>query len=297
MPTAQALTQLEIVILGAGPAGLATARLLHLNGVRARVFEKDADRLARTQGGSLDLGEDNGLRTLAAAGLMGEFEKAVRPQGQHTNYFGTDGALLLSTDESDEDEIRPEIDRLELRSLLLDSLPHGTVEWGREITSVEVTENRWRVGFEGGDTIEADLVIGADGVNSRTRPTITDEVPAYIGVTFIAGEISHPSPGSYAAEIVGEGAGLCSGTTGHSCASATATARSASTSPSAATRTRTASPGPCSGIPASSAANWTASSRNGLPECAASSTRWTPGSSGGPSTPFPHGSTGGSTPA
>ncbi|SNT53802.1 FAD binding domain-containing protein [Streptosporangium subroseum] len=123
MPTAQALAQLEIVILGAVPAGLATARLLHLHGVRARVLEKDADRLARTQGGSLDLGEGNGLRTLAAAGLMGEFEKVVRPQGQHTNYFDTDGALLLSTDESDEDEIRPEIDRLELRSLLLDSLP------------------------------------------------------------------------------------------------------------------------------------------------------------------------------
>ncbi|SNT53796.1 hypothetical protein SAMN05216276_105718 [Streptosporangium subroseum] len=66
-----------------------------------------------------------------------------------------------------------------------------------------MTGNRWRVGFEGGDTIEADLVIGADGINSRTRPAITDEVPAYTGVTFIAGEISHPSPGSYAAEIVG----------------------------------------------------------------------------------------------
>ena len=67
MPTPETLKQLHIVIAGAGPAGLATARLLHLNGIGVTVLERDADRSARTQGGSLDLGEDGGLRVLAAA--------------------------------------------------------------------------------------------------------------------------------------------------------------------------------------------------------------------------------------
>ncbi|GAA5012354.1 FAD-dependent oxidoreductase [Actinopolymorpha pittospori] len=211
MPTPHALADLDIAILGAGPAGLATARLLHLRGVRARVYERDADRTARTQGGSLDLGGATGLRALAAAGLTSAFDEVARPQGQHTSYFDTDGTLLLSTDASDEEETRPEIDRRELRSLLLDSLPDGAVRWGHAVVSVQPRGSRWRVGFESGAAIEADLVIGADGIRSRARPLLTDQAPAYTGVTFIAGEIARPLPGSYAAEVVGEGAGLVIG--------------------------------------------------------------------------------------
>ncbi|MEW2505829.1 NAD(P)/FAD-dependent oxidoreductase [Amycolatopsis sp. NPDC047767] len=211
MPTPAGLKELDIVIAGAGPAGLAAARLLHLNGVGVKVLERDADRSARTQGGSLDLGEDGGLRVLAAAGLAGAFTRLARPQGQRTSYFDTDGNLLLATDESDEDEVRPEIDRLQLRSLLLDSLPAGTVEWGRALTSVERRGERWRLALAQGETVDADLVIGADGIGSRTRPAVAREAPVYTGVTFIAGEITHPRPGSYAAEVVGEGSGLVLG--------------------------------------------------------------------------------------
>jgi 2-polyprenyl-6-methoxyphenol hydroxylase-like FAD-dependent oxidoreductase len=198
----------DIAILGAGPAGLAMARLLHLRGIACTVYERDADRRARTQGGSLDLGSKSGLRTITACGLAEEFQRYARPQGQHTNYFDRHGTLLLETDARDEREARPEIDRLELRTMLLDSLPADAVRWGSEVTGVSRVGSRWRIALSNGDHVDADLVIGADGINSRTRPLVTDVAPAYTGVTLIAGAIARPRPDSRAAELVGEGAGL-----------------------------------------------------------------------------------------
>jgi 2-polyprenyl-6-methoxyphenol hydroxylase-like FAD-dependent oxidoreductase len=127
----------DIAILGAGPAGLAAARLLHRRGIDCDVYERDAAQHARTQGGSLDLGPESGLRAITACGLTEEFERHARSQGQHTNYFDRHGTLLLETDAADEREVRPEIDRLELRTMPLDSLPAGTVRWGKDVSAVD----------------------------------------------------------------------------------------------------------------------------------------------------------------
>ena len=202
----------ETVVVGAGPVGLATAVLLRTRGIKTRVLERDADRSARTQGGSLDLGAHSGLQTIAAAGLMPEFERLARPQGQRTRYFDTNGNLLLATDERDEDEFRPEIDRRQLRSLLLDALPPDLIEWGCRVTAVEPVGDRWRVHVEGSAPVEADVVIGADGLNSKVRRAVTDQTPTYTGVTFLGGDISAPAAGSFATELVGEGMGLVIGT-------------------------------------------------------------------------------------
>lgn len=198
----------DIAILGAGPAGLALARLLHLDGVECAVYERDADQHARTQDGSLDLGAERGLRTIAACGLTEEFDRYARPQGQHTNYFDQHGTLLLETDAKDEGRgaagDRPAGAAHDAAGLTA----RRHLRWGREVVSVSRAENRWRMVFSNGEHVDADLVIGADGINSHTRPLVTEVAPAYTGVTLIAGAVTQPRPDSYAAELVGEGAGL-----------------------------------------------------------------------------------------
>ncbi|WP_164076144.1 FAD-dependent monooxygenase, partial [Stenotrophomonas maltophilia] len=49
-----------IAIIGGGLGGLTLARILHLNGIMATVFELDAHPLARPQGGSLDMHAETG---------------------------------------------------------------------------------------------------------------------------------------------------------------------------------------------------------------------------------------------
>ena len=85
-----------------------------------------------------------------------------------------------------DDEANPEIDRGQLRGLLLDALPPGTLRWGTRLRGVTARDDgRHDLALDGGETLTADLVVGADGVWSRVRPLLSDARPHYEGVTFV----------------------------------------------------------------------------------------------------------------
>ena len=84
---------------------------------------------------------------------------------------------------------RPEIDRGPLRNILLDSLQPETVVWDSHIISLESTNDTWKIVFQNGNITFADIVIGADGANSKIRPFVTSIKPFYSGVTVLEGNI------------------------------------------------------------------------------------------------------------
>jgi 2-polyprenyl-6-methoxyphenol hydroxylase-like FAD-dependent oxidoreductase len=170
---------LRIAIVGAGPAGLALARILHVHGIASAVYERDAAPHARSQGGTLDLHPESGQYALEAAGLAEQFHALARSEGEEHKIMSPAGELLVHHEPATPGG-RPEIDRADLRDLLVRSLPATTVHWGARVVDVELTGAAARLRLADGSTRECDLLVGADGGRSVLRPRLTDAPTAYL---------------------------------------------------------------------------------------------------------------------
>ncbi|KAH9903099.1 monooxygenase FAD-binding protein [Cubamyces lactineus] len=181
----------RIAIIGGGPGGLVLLLTLLKRGVNATLYERGTDKNARAHlGGMLDLIWESGQRALRENGLEEAFIATSRSgDGEETTICGKDGVPLYRRKEAAPEagnlqQARPEIDRRVLRDLLLGAVPADSVKWDHALVSAQpLGSGQHELTFSNGPATIVDLLVGADGANSRVRRLVSPATPLYHGIT------------------------------------------------------------------------------------------------------------------
>lgn len=181
----------KVAIIGGGPVGLTMTRLLQQKGVEVTVYERDQDAQTRIWGGTLDLHKISGQEALKKAGLLEKYYATAIPMG--IVFADEQGQVLHTRKPTPENQYdNPEINRNQLRTILLDSLTPDTVVWDRKLIHLEVHNGEWLLQFENQSDATADFVIVANGGMSKARSYVTDTEIEETGSFIIQGDVPQP---------------------------------------------------------------------------------------------------------
>ena len=174
----------RIAIIGAGLGGTAAATLLHRAGFDVNAYEQ-APSFSRL-GAGIHL-SPNVTRVLRALGLESEMRRIGLQPAAFTSKLWDTGEKTLDLRLGDEAEARYGapymiMHRGDFQELLVSTVPARTIQFDRRLTGLTPKASTVDLTFHNGERVEADLVIGADGVNSRVREILLGpEPPLYTG--------------------------------------------------------------------------------------------------------------------
>jgi len=161
----------HVVIVGSGIGGLFTANALVAHGIPVAVYEQ-APEIGEVGAGVFLT--PNGVRHLQRIGLGPAVEQWGARVGHGSHYFRHDGAPIAPVQVTDSSGWNATfgMHRADLVEMLANALPGGTVRTGHRCTGFSQDDNVGRVSFANGTSIEADIVIAADGIHSELRPYV-----------------------------------------------------------------------------------------------------------------------------
>lgn len=174
------LKNLKIAVVGAGYGGAAAAKALSLLGADVSVYEQ-ATRI-REVGAGIGL-RPSTMNRFREWGIFDAIAKVSSPSEYFEILTATGDPIMKEAWPADGEQTHTHlIHRGDFIEALLGVLPEGMVHLGHKLETVEDEGDRAVLTFAGGRTVEADLVVGADGIKSVVRDRLfSDKGPVFSG--------------------------------------------------------------------------------------------------------------------
>lgn len=183
-------TRHHVVIVGGGIGGLFAANAMIAHGLEVSVYEQ-APALGEVGAGVYIT--PNSVRQLQRVGLGPAVEKWGALVGPKSHYFRHDGTPIAPVQVTDASGWNATygMHRADFVDFLAAALPAGVVHCGHRGTDFEQVGDKARVTFANGATVEADLVVAADGIHSELRPYVfPPSKPVFHGTISYRGLVS-----------------------------------------------------------------------------------------------------------
>lgn len=184
----------SVIIIGSGLGGLTLAQALkrYRPDLKVSVFERDATNISRAQGYQIGLNAD-GIAALKQVQLPKLKELLFYNPALSFAVVDYKYRVLLqmaSNERTDEYPPFALVNRWSLRELLAEGIE---VQWNKKFIRYEEFPDKVVAHFSDNTTAEADLLIGADGSNSKVRkqrcPNLEYQA---VGVSNVAGFLDMP---------------------------------------------------------------------------------------------------------
>ncbi len=164
----------RIAVIGAGLGGATVAALLQREGFQVRIFEQA--RFFERIGAGIHVSANvmKVLRHLDAEHRLSQV--GIHPDTFTSRKWDT-GEVLFELPLGHEGERNYgasyiTVHRHDLHAAILEKVEPGAIEFGKQLTDVKSDGAVAHVSFADGSMTEADVVIGADGVNSKVREAV-----------------------------------------------------------------------------------------------------------------------------
>jgi salicylate hydroxylase len=173
----------RVAIIGGGIGGLVAARALHRRDIEVAVYEAAPE--LREIGAGVAL-HANAMKVLRALDLEDDVRATAGRSEYAVTRHGKTGRVISRTSRREQAALfgsaGATVHRADLLDVLAHSLPSGMVTLGARCTAVEPDGNVAVARFEDGSEVEADVIIGADGIHSVVRASLFgSDAPRFTG--------------------------------------------------------------------------------------------------------------------